>query len=126
MRFSIKRNDECAADYVTASGKIVSVFQARPAVTLPCVPDGLIDCENTAVTRFINTTLSNHEQKHVKAFNTYNATIKTPYKFVGCQSNLDAYQQSIHDAINAKRQAAANAKSDALDPFNPPIPCKCD
>lgn len=118
--------DDCADDCVVATGTIVSVFQASPSVTLPSVPDGLSDCESNAVTSFINTTLNTHEQKHVAAFNTYNGTVKTPYKFTGCQADLDAYQQSIHDKINAKRQAAANAKSKKLDPFNPTIPCHCE
>jgi hypothetical protein len=117
---------ECdPADCVDASGFIVSAFNANPAITLPSVPDGLSDCENTALTKFINTTLNNHEKKHVAAFNTYNATIKTPYKFTGCHADMDGYIQSLHDAINTKKMAASNSRSDALDPFSPAIPCDC-
>ncbi len=111
---------------IKAKGTIQSVFKANPVVTLPAVPGGLSECETNAVSKFIDTTLSKHEQAHVKAFNSYNATIKTPYKFTGCQADLDAYIQSLHDGINQKRTVAANKKSAKLDPFNRPIPCKCD
>lgn len=125
-----KPSTKCAdcgePDCVTAGGTIKSVFKANPVVTLPSVPDGLSECETKAVSKFINTTLKNHEQAHVNAFNSYNATIKTPYKFSGCQADLDGYIQSLHDGINEKRTAAANKKSAKLDPFNPKIPCKCD
>ncbi|TDH27274.1 DUF4157 domain-containing protein [Segetibacter sp. 3557_3] len=117
---------DCPDDCVSAKGTIVSVFKANPTVTLPAVPGGLSECESNAVEKFINTTLAKHEQQHVDAFKTYNATIKTPYKYKGCQSGLDAHLQSVHDGINAKRTAAANKKSARLDPFNPKIPCKCD
>ena len=111
---------------IKAKGTLHSVFKANPVVTLPSVPDGLTECETKAVSKFIDTTLTKHEQAHVKAFNSYNATINTPYKFTGCQADLDAYIQSLHDGINAKRTTAANKKSARLDPFNRPIPCKCD
>jgi len=123
---STKCTDCSEPDCIHASGTIKSVFKANPVVTLPAVPDGLTECETKAVSKFIDTTLSKHEQAHVKAFNSYNATIKTPYKFTGCQAGLDAYIQSLHDGINKKRTAAADKKSAKLDPFNPSIPCKCD
>jgi hypothetical protein len=110
---------------VSSSGTLVSKFKASPAVTLPPVPGGLTPCETNAVQRFINTTLKKHELKHVAAFNTYNATVRTPYKFTGCKAELDAYIKSIHDDINSKRLSKANTKSDALDPFVKPIPCNC-
>ncbi len=113
--------DECMVN----TGTIVSVFRANPAVTLPSVPDGLSECEAKAVSTFINTTLSAHEQRHVAAFNTYNATIRTPYTYRGCASGLDAYAEGIHNGIESSRRASADAASAALDPFNPAIPCNC-
>lgn len=119
--------DTCAPpDCITAHGTVKSVFKAHPVVTLPSVPDGLTPCETKAVRKFINTTLRKHERQHVVAFNTYNATVRTPYSFTGCRSELDAHLQSIHDTINAERETAANEKSDALDPFVSAIPCNCD
>ncbi|PSR52325.1 hypothetical protein AHMF7605_01705 [Adhaeribacter arboris] len=118
--------EDCPDDCVSANGNVLSDFKANPVVTLPDVPDGLSECETKAVAKFINTTLKNHELKHVAAFKTYNGKVKTPYKYLGCQSGLDAHIQSIHEDLNTKRTEAANAKSDKLDPFHPTIPCKCD
>ncbi|RDC62673.1 hypothetical protein AHMF7616_01267 [Adhaeribacter pallidiroseus] len=127
---SIQPAADCEAcsgpDCISASGTIVSVFRARPTVSLPAVPEGLTACERRAVRTFINTTLRQHEQQHVAAFNTYNGTVRTPYSYTGCKEGLNAYVQSIHDNLNGQREAAANATSDALDPFNPPIPCDCE
>ena len=119
--------EECAPpDCISATGIIVSRFRANPVITLPSVPDGLSECESRAVGRFINTTLTRHEQQHVRAFNTYNGVVRTPYRFTGCRAELDMHLQSIHDGINAQRQASANALSSALDPFNTTIPCNCE
>jgi hypothetical protein len=122
---SEKCTDCTPPDCINASGLIVSVFKANPVITLPDVPDGLSECETRAVSRFIHGTLKRHEQQHVAAFNTYNGVVRTPYSFTGCQGELDAYMQSKHDDINTLRQDAANARSNALDPFNPTIPCNC-
>ena len=59
------------------------------------------------------------------AFNTYNATINTPFTYTGCRDGFDAYINNMHNGIDAGRVAAANALSDALDPFNATIPCNC-
>ncbi len=119
--------EECTPpDCITARGTIVSTFAAHPVVTLPPVPSGLTPCETKAVAKFINTTLRNHEQRHVAAFNTYTGVVRTPYEYTGCQSGLEGYLQSIHDNIESQRAAAANASSDALDPFTRPIPCNCE
>ncbi len=115
-------------DCFTVSGMLVSTFRANPVITLPSVPDGLTECETKAVSRFINTTLRAHEQKHVAAFNTYNGVKRTPYKFTGCRADFDSFmqqKQADHDALNTQKTADANAKSDTLDPFSPTIPCDC-
>ncbi len=69
---STKCKDCGPPECITSSGVITSTFKAHPLVTLPAVPGGLTPCETTAVSKFINTTLTNHEQQHVAAFNTYN------------------------------------------------------
>jgi len=119
--------EECTApDCITAQGTIVSVFQSAPTITLPAVPDGLSECEANAVRRFIDTTLLRHEQQHVLAFKTYDGVVSTRLNYTGCQSGLDAHVQAIHDGIDVQRSNAAIARSNALDPFNAPIPCNCE
>lgn len=110
---------------IDASGTITSVFTAHPVVTLPNVPGGLTQCETNAVQTFINTTLRQHEQQHVAAFRTYNGRVRTPYMFKGCRADLDAFIQNLHNGVDTQRINAANALSDALDPFNATIPCNC-
>ena len=118
---------DCAApDCITIRGSVVSAFKANPVITLPSVPDGLSKCEANAVRTFINGTLRRHEQQHVSAFKTYSGTVRTPFEYTGCRAGLDSLVQSIHDGIDAQRMADANALSDALDPFNAPIPCNCE
>jgi flagellar biosynthesis GTPase FlhF len=112
-------------DCITANGIIVSVFRSNPVVTLPPVPGGLTPCETNAVRTFINTTLRNHEQEHVRAFRTYDGQIRTPLNYRGCRSGLQAYVQAIHDGIDTQRSSSAIAQSDALDPFVRAIPCNC-
>jgi hypothetical protein len=126
---SVKRAPSCNGcsgdDCITVIGTVVSTFQANPVVTLPAVPGGLNPCEQNAVRTFINTTLSQHEQQHVTAFNTYNGRVSTPFNYTGCRDGLEAHVQNIHDGINTIREASSNALSDALDPFNVSIPCNC-
>jgi len=104
-------SDEC----VSNTGTVISVFTANPQVTLPSVPEGLNECEQKAVQKFINTTLNAHEQQHVAAFNTYRGTVRTPYTYRGCASGLDAHTQQIHDNIESARKTKSDAKSAALD-----------
>ncbi|HXS36554.1 MAG TPA: DUF4157 domain-containing protein [Flavipsychrobacter sp.] len=112
---------------VTATGILVSVFQVSPSVTLPSVPSNLTPCQQQRVQDFITNVLSPHEQQHVNAFNTYNGTVRTPFTFTGCQTEdaLNAFVQPIHDAIDLRRTTAANALSNALDPFNGTIDINC-
>jgi hypothetical protein len=126
---SVTRAPACpgctGTDCITAVGTVVSDFHANPSVVLPGVPSGLNTCEQNAVQTFITTTLSQHEQQHVSAFNTYNGTVTTPFSYTGCRAGFDAYILSIHNGVEAGRVASANALSAALDPFNPAIPCAC-
>lgn len=115
-------------DCITINSTVVSVFRTAPVVSLPPVPGGLNPCERRAVRNFINTTLNQHEQQHVAAFNTYRGTVRTPISFTGCSGDLQAEVQSIHDNIEVPRRAASDAASAALDAnganiFN--ITCEC-
>ncbi len=112
-------------DCLTIVGTVQSIFQAAPVVTLPNVPAGLNECEHTVVQSFIDGTLSQHEQQHVAAFNTYNGTVVTPFSYTGCRAGFDAHILAMHNRIEAARVISANILSDALDPFNPTIPCEC-
>ena len=120
--------DGCAdAECVSNTGTVVSTFTANPVITLPPVPDGLNECEQKAVRKFINTTLKAHEQQHVAAFNTYRGTVKTPYTYKGCASGLDAHTADIHANVESARRAASDAKSAALDAGGANIfTIKCD
>jgi hypothetical protein len=106
----------CAgSDCITVNGTVVSVFTTAPTVTLPAVPGGLNACEQRAVRNFINTTLSQHEQQHVSAFNTYRGRVRTPISFTGCSADLQTEVQNIHDSVEVPRRAASDAASAALD-----------
>lgn len=108
--------DGCSGtECISISGNVVSVFTTNPSVTLPSVPSNLNACEQAAVRNFINTTLRQHENQHVAAFNTYRGTVRTPYAFTGCQSDLAAYVQTIHDNVEVPRRASSDAASAALD-----------
>lgn len=106
----------CAgSDCITVNGTVVSVFTTAPTVSLPAVPGGLNACEQRAVRNFINTTLSQHEQQHVSAFNTYRGRVRTPISFTGCSADLQTEVQNIHDSVEVPRRAASDAASAALD-----------
>lgn len=103
------------AQCVTSTGTVASVFSANPSVSLPSPPSGLNECETNAVQSFIDTTLSQHEQQHVTAFNGYTSTINTPYTFTGCVSGLEAHIRAIHNRIEVARRASSDAASAQLD-----------
>jgi hypothetical protein len=107
------------APCVSLKGTLVSEFHADPKVKLPTVPPGHTPCETEKIQTFIDTKLTNHEQEHVNAFNTYNGTVNTPFTFTGCytESELKKFVQPIHDKIEKDRETAANLLSKKLDPF---------
>lgn len=102
-----------------ASGTLVNTFTVGTTVTLPPVPDSLTECQRANAQRFIDTILSPHEQEHVTAFNTYNGTSSRPFSVTICPGeDFATLVQAEHDTDAQARQAAAQALSDALDPFN--------
>jgi len=112
---------------IRATGTLVSTFQVATTVTLPSVDDfpGLTPCQRDRVQNGITNVLAPHEQQHVAVFQTYNGTVRTPFNLKLCQDELDARIQSLHDGIAASRQARAQARSDALDPFNFDVDLNC-
>jgi hypothetical protein len=110
---------ECAGECVHVTGTLVSTFRVATTVTLPSVSDfpDLTACQRQRVRDGINNVLRPHEQQHVTAFRTYNGTVSTPFDLTLCRSEFDGQIQALHDSVEAPRQAAAQAASDALDPF---------
>jgi hypothetical protein len=116
--------DDCAH----VRGTLVSTFAVSTTVTLPSVDDfpDLTTCQRQRVRNAIRNVLAPHEQKHVQAFRTYNGTIRRPFDLTICRGDFDAAIQNMHDTLQAAREAAAQARSDILDPFdfNVDLDCK--
>jgi len=120
--------EDCTGDdCIHARGTLQSTFTAATTVTLPRASDfpNLTPCQVQRVQSAITNVLSPHEQQHVSAFRTYSGTVRTPFDFTGCRGDLDGVLQSMHDGIEAPRQAAAQALSDALDPFTFDVDLDC-
>lgn len=121
--------ENCAdSDCVHVTGTLVSTFRVSTTVTLPSVSDfpDLTRCQRQRVRDGINNVLAPHEQQHVAAFRTYNGTVSTPFDFTLCRSEFDGAVQDLHNSIEGPRQAAAQAASDALDPFEFEVDLDCE
>jgi len=104
------------------TGTLQVTYHVDVLVTMPDVPDGLNACEEAKVRQFINTTLRQHENEHVRRFQTYNGTKNIPVNLNACgESDATAQVQQLHDADEQKRQSDAQALSDAIDPFTKSI-----
>ncbi len=114
---------DCAeGECMHVTGTLMVTYHVDVAVTMPDVPDGLNACEEAKVRQFINTTLRNHENDHVRRFKTYNGTKAIPVNLTGCgESDVTSQVQTLHDTDEQKRQADAQALSDAIDPFTKSI-----
>ncbi len=104
-------------DCVHVTGSLVSEFTVTTRVTLPRVPRGFSPCEREQIQNAIDTTLADHEQEHVAAFETYNGTENTPIDITACRGRVDGMVRNMHRAIERPRRADARAASAALDPF---------
>jgi len=121
--------DGCTGgDCVRVRGTLVSTYTVATQVTLPSVNDfpDLTPCQRRRVQDAINNVLRPHEQQHVSAFRTYNGTTRQRFDMTLCRDALDAAMQSMHDAEQRTRQAAAQALSDALDPFTFDVDIDCE
>jgi len=104
------------------TGTLAVTYHVDVTVTMPDVPDGLNACEEAKARQFINTTLRAHENEHVRRFKTYNGTKNIPVNITACgESDATSQVQALHDADEQKRQAGAQALSDAIDPFTKSI-----
>ena len=104
------------------TGTLAVSYHVDVVVTMPDVPDGLNACEEAKARQFINTTLRDHENDHVRRFKTYNGTKNIPVNITACgESDATSQVQTLHDADEQKRQGDAQALSDAIDPFTKSI-----
>jgi hypothetical protein len=113
---------------IRARGILVARFHVATTVTLPRVADfpDLTPCQRTRVQRAITTILAPHEQQHVQAFRQYNGITRTPFDVTLCRSEFDSTIQSMFDTQESARRAAAQAASDALDPFHFDVDIDCE
>lgn len=121
--------DNCAdSDCVHVTGTLESTFSVTTRVTLPSVSDfpDLTACQRRRVRDGITNVLAPHEQQHVAAFRAYNGTVRTPFDLTICRDDVDARIQEQHDSVESPRQAAAQAASDALDPFEFEVDLDCE
>lgn len=119
--------ENCAADDCWHyTGQLHINYSVSTTVTLPQVPEGLTDCQHRRVRDGIDNILAPHEQDHVNAFNRYNGSIVLPVNYTGCSAGFEEYVQQLHDTNATQRQAAAQAASDALDPFHFTVDLDCE
>lgn len=121
-----KNCDGCDDDScVSITGSLLVPYSVATTVNLPPVPANLTPCQQDRVRTAINTTLSAHEQQHVKAFQTFNGTASLPLNYQGCSDGYVSYQEGLAEAEYERRKTAADAKSAALDPFSVPVDLCC-
>jgi hypothetical protein len=119
-------------DCVKVTGKLVMEFKVTTTVTLPRASNvkGLTKCQQEKLQQAIDTTLKDHEQEHVKAFETYNGTEKEAFELVGCKATmptaLKRMAQKKTSEVEKQRRKDAQAQSDALDPFNFDVNLDCE
>ncbi|MGA7895793.1 MAG: hypothetical protein WCA49_21440 [Candidatus Sulfotelmatobacter sp.] len=110
------------------TGTLVTDYTATVTITMPPMPSGLTQCEQSKVRAFLQNVLRPHEEDHRAALKTFEGRTRNPIDVTGCgHDDIEAKVQAIGDAEKASREAAAKAKSDALDPFVRIIDCsECD
>ncbi|HFA48328.1 MAG TPA: hypothetical protein ENJ95_04835 [Bacteroidetes bacterium] len=113
------------------TGVLVSTFKVSTRVSLPRMSDyqAYSACQKKRIKAAIDDVLAPHEQQHVQAFKTYDGTVKTPFSMTACRKKLKniavAKFTDMHEKTEAPRRAAAQAASDALDPFVVNVDLKC-
>jgi hypothetical protein len=106
----------------------VATYSVTTTVTLPSADDfpGLTPCQRRRVQDAIDNVLAPHEQQHVRAFQQYNGTTRRPFNLTCCRSEFDTIIRNMFEAEAQARQAAAQAASDALDPFHFDVNLDCE
>jgi Domain of unknown function (DUF4157) len=106
------------------TGTLVTNYSVSVTITMPPVPSGLTACERAKVQAFLQNVLLPHEHDHEARLKTYNGQTKNPVDVTGCgQDDVTSKVQAIQDAEEPARRAAAQARSDAIDPFVRTIDC---
>jgi hypothetical protein len=120
----------CSTDNpcIRARGTLVATYAVTTTVTLPSAANfpNLRPCQRQRVQAAIDNILVPHEQEHVTAFNTYNGTTRRAFDLTLCRNDFDAAIQAMFDTEAASRQSAAQAASDALDPFHFDVNIDCE
>jgi hypothetical protein len=113
---------------VHVTGTLEATYSVSTSVTLPRVADfpGLTPCQQRRVQDAIDNVLAPHEQEHVRAFEQYNGTTRRAFDLTLCRSEFDGAIQRMFEAEEQARRAAAQAASDALDPFHFDMDLDCE
>jgi hypothetical protein len=112
---------------VHVTGTVVTEYHVTTTVTLPRASDfrRLTRCQKERVQDAINNVLAPHEQQHVDAFETYNGTTEQPFDLNLCRNQLPGVVRKMVRDEERPRRAAAQAASNALDPFNFDVDLDC-
>lgn len=110
------------------TGVLVANYSVTTTVTLPSVNDflNLTPCQRRRVQDAIDNVLAPHEQAHVAAFNTYDGVTRQPFDLTLCRQDFNAAIRRLFTAEERARRAAAQAASDALDPFHFDVDLNCE
>jgi len=116
-----------AGNCVHVTGSIVTDYAVTTSVTLPPMSRfrRLTPCQRERVREAIDNTLAPHEQEHVAAFEQYNGSSTQEFDLTTCRA---AFPRAIRNMVTAEetpRRAAAQAASDALDPFQVDVDLNC-
>lgn len=127
----VRRGSGCvgcpARDCVRVTGMLVATYSVTTTVTLPSVDDfpNLTACQRRRVQQAITNVLAPHEQAHVRAFNRYNGTTRRAFDLTLCRGDFDSAIDGMFSAEEQARRQAAQAASDALDPFHFDVDLNC-
>jgi Domain of unknown function (DUF4157) len=106
------------------TGTLVTNYSVSVTITMPPMPSGLTACQQAKVQAFLQNVLLPHEQDHETRLKTYNGQTKNRVDITACgQDDAASKVQAIQDAEEPARRAAAQARSNAIDPFVRPIDC---
>lgn len=125
---SAERCAECGGgERIHVTGVLVATYRVRTRVTLPDASDfsGLTRCQQQRVRNAIANVLRPHEQQHVTEFERYNGVTRTPFDLTLCRNEFDGAIQSMFEDEERARRDAAQAASDALDPFHFDVDLDC-
>jgi hypothetical protein len=128
----VQRGADCEScgnpDCAHVTGTLVATYSVATTVTLPSVNDfpDLTPCQRTRVQNAITNILAPHERQHVAAFRQYNGTTRQQFDLTLCRSEFDSNIRTMFESEESTRRAAAQAASDALDPFHFDVDMNCE